>query len=299
MSSGRWPIASPPGSATTARLHRPTSGPSTHTEARSLPTDGEVGLVVELGRRGDGDGRAVHHDVAAQVAQHVRHQRHVQDLRAVGERGRALGQQGRGHQLQHAVLGADHVDRADQPCPALDPEVLAQPVSPSVFDPARAADHRTETRKALWSGYVRAPDPHLHPCRRRRHHRARRLLPGAQDLAAAGRLRRRRRGERQHRSGHRTRSVARGAPGVAPQDPERPFRRRSRPLHAHRARPASIPLQRITQSYVDRLEGWCDQYNADLPALDVVHPQRRHARRRRCCTRPAPCPGGPSGPPGP
>src|SRR4051812_169248 len=28
------------------------------------------------------------------------------------------------------------------------------------------------------------------------------------------------------------------------------------------------PLQRITQSYVDRLEGWCDQYNADLPKLE-------------------------------
>jgi cob(I)alamin adenosyltransferase len=28
------------------------------------------------------------------------------------------------------------------------------------------------------------------------------------------------------------------------------------------------PLQRITQSYVDRLEGWCDHYNADLPKLE-------------------------------
>src|ERR1700741_3543399 len=38
MSSGRDPIASPPGSATLARLHRPTSGPSTHTEARNCRT---------------------------------------------------------------------------------------------------------------------------------------------------------------------------------------------------------------------------------------------------------------------
>jgi cob(I)alamin adenosyltransferase len=30
--------------------------------------------------------------------------------------------------------------------------------------------------------------------------------------------------------------------------------------------PAHPPL-RITQEYVDRLEGWCDEYNADLPAL--------------------------------
>lgn len=27
------------------------------------------------------------------------------------------------------------------------------------------------------------------------------------------------------------------------------------------------PPLRITQEYVDRLEGWCDQYNADLPKL--------------------------------
>ena len=39
MSSGREPIASPPGSGTTARRHRATSGPSTHTDARSFDTD--------------------------------------------------------------------------------------------------------------------------------------------------------------------------------------------------------------------------------------------------------------------
>ena len=32
------------------------------------------------------------------------------------------------------------------------------------------------------------------------------------------------------------------------------------------ANPEHPPL-RIEQSYVDRLEGWCDHYNADLPAL--------------------------------
>ncbi|MEZ5097282.1 MAG: cob(I)yrinic acid a,c-diamide adenosyltransferase [Nocardioides sp.] len=32
------------------------------------------------------------------------------------------------------------------------------------------------------------------------------------------------------------------------------------------AKPAYPPL-RIEQEYVDRLEGWCDHYNADLPAL--------------------------------
>src|SRR6185503_9846182 len=38
MSSGRDPIASPPGNATLARLHLPTNGPSTHTDARNWRT---------------------------------------------------------------------------------------------------------------------------------------------------------------------------------------------------------------------------------------------------------------------
>ncbi len=38
MSSGREPMASPPGSATTARRHRATRGPSTQTEARNWRT---------------------------------------------------------------------------------------------------------------------------------------------------------------------------------------------------------------------------------------------------------------------
>jgi cob(I)alamin adenosyltransferase len=34
-----------------------------------------------------------------------------------------------------------------------------------------------------------------------------------------------------------------------------------------RAQPAYPPL-RITEPYLQRLEGWCDRYNADLPKLD-------------------------------
>lgn len=39
MSRGREPMASPPGSGTTARRHRATNGPSTHTDARSRDTE--------------------------------------------------------------------------------------------------------------------------------------------------------------------------------------------------------------------------------------------------------------------
>ncbi|WP_210440451.1 cob(I)yrinic acid a,c-diamide adenosyltransferase [Nocardioides xinjiangensis] len=40
-------------------------------------------------------------------------------------------------------------------------------------------------------------------------------------------------------------------PVVAPDDPEQP----------------KYPPLRVEQGYVDRLEGWCDHYNAELPAL--------------------------------
>ena len=51
MSKGREPMASPPGNATRARLHRPTSGPSTHTEARNCRTAAKSASY--LGSSGD------------------------------------------------------------------------------------------------------------------------------------------------------------------------------------------------------------------------------------------------------
>ena len=114
MSSGREPIASPPGRATWACRHRPISGPSTHTDARNRPTAGKsawndrsAGVVMTTVS-------ASRVDLGAQAAQHVRHQRHVQDLRAVGDLGRPLGQQRGRHQLEHAVLGPGHPYRAGQ-----------------------------------------------------------------------------------------------------------------------------------------------------------------------------------------
>jgi hypothetical protein len=42
------------------------------------------------------------------------HGRHVADGRQVADRGLTGGHQGRGHQLEHAVLGADDVDLSGQ-----------------------------------------------------------------------------------------------------------------------------------------------------------------------------------------
>ncbi len=58
------------------------------------------------------------------------------------------------------------------------------------------------------------------------------------------------------------------------------------------------PPLRIEQDYVDRLEGWCDHYNEDLPDAALVHPQRRHPRPPPTSTSPARSAAGPSGPPG-
>ena len=105
--SRRRPAARP-----SACRHRPISGPSTHTDARSRLTAGKsarddrsagvVMVTVSPSSR----------HVAAQPAQHVRHQRDVQDLRAVGDVRRALGQQRRGHELEHTVLGPGHLHGA-------------------------------------------------------------------------------------------------------------------------------------------------------------------------------------------
>ena len=71
-----------------------------------LPDRGEIRVVLGFVGRGDPHRAAVELDVGAQAAQDLRHQRHVEDVRAVGDRAGALGQQRGRHQLEHAVLGS-------------------------------------------------------------------------------------------------------------------------------------------------------------------------------------------------
>ena len=54
--------------------------------------------------------------------------------------------------------------------------------------------------------------------------------------------------------------------GRATADPKRLVRRRRGPVHSCSGKSRAPPL-RITQAYVERLEGWCDTYNEPLPAL--------------------------------
>ena len=70
-----------------------------------LADSGEVGLVFRLVGRRDPHHRAVEFDVGAQSPKHLRHQRHVEDVGAIGDGCGALGQEAGRHKLEHAVLG--------------------------------------------------------------------------------------------------------------------------------------------------------------------------------------------------
>lgn len=57
------------------------------------------------------------------------------------------------------------------------------------------------------------------------------------------------------------------------------------------------PPLRITEPYIERLEGWCDEFNGRLGKLtSFILPGA--PRVRRCCTRPARWPGGRNAPAG-
>ncbi len=124
MSSGREPIASAAGQRPTARRSGPRSGPSTHTDARSRRHRVVVGLALRLGRGTSiVTGPRRRPTVAAEAAAARRPSAGCRDLRAVGDRRRALGQQRRRHQLPGRVVLRARPRRrvADQPGAAASP----------------------------------------------------------------------------------------------------------------------------------------------------------------------------------
>ena len=60
-----------------------------------------------------------------------------------------------------------------------------------------------------------------------------------------------------------------------------------------------FPPLRIEADYVDRLEGWCDHYNEQLPTLRSFILNGGTAAGAPTCTSPAPSAGAPSARPGP
>jgi hypothetical protein len=84
----------------------PSDQRSEYTNRRPELTDrGEIRVVLGFVGRGDAHDISVELDRGAQTAQDLRHQRDVQDVRAVGDRAGSLRQERCRHQLQYAVFG--------------------------------------------------------------------------------------------------------------------------------------------------------------------------------------------------
>ena len=94
-----------------------------------LAHGGEVSLVLRLLGCGDANRRTVKFHIGAQTAQNFSHQRDIENVGAVGDRRRALGQQAGRHQLQNAVLGAADGDLTSQPVAAGYQETLDHRIS--------------------------------------------------------------------------------------------------------------------------------------------------------------------------
>ena len=248
-------------------------------------------MVLRLGGRRDPHLVAVEVDLAAESAQDLRHQRHVEDVRAVGDQVRALGQQGGRHQLEHAVLRATDRDLTDSLLPPVTRKrsLTAHSLVASSAVPTAGRRYRDAMAVHLTRIYTRTGDDGTTGLER--------LLPGLEERPATDRLRRLRRGQRRDRA-LRSRSANRAA---------RSGRccTRSRTTCSTRARTCPRRWSRIRstrrcaspQAYIERLEGWCDEFNEPLAPLDsFILPAA--PRRRRCCTSPGRWRGGRSGRPG-
>ena len=129
-------------------------------------------------------------------------------------------------------------------------------------------------------------------------HRAGRREPGGQDRPAAGRLRRRGRGELRHRDGDHPGRAAREIAALLSRVQNELF-----DVGADLCNPVSdnppYPPLRITEDYVDRAGAGLRRAQRGPAGAAQLHPARRHARAPRCCTRPGPSSAGRSAAPGP
>src|ERR1700731_328776 len=181
MSSGREPMASPPGSATLARLHRPTRGPSTQTEARNCRTAAKS--AAYFGSSGE-----VMHTVApanSTVAPRPR------NTSAINGTSRMSGQL-----VIVLVPSASSVAAirgfARQPTSTGHHETLRH--AASLVKPFRPVSRLPQSERYVFV-HGSTSDPHLYPDWRRRNDGAERFLTGFQKRLAAGGIRRLRRGQ--------------------------------------------------------------------------------------------------------
>ena len=175
---------------------------------------------------------------------------------------RAARRQQRGrHQLERGVLRADHGDLAGQPGAALDPDHIH-------------AGHRRVRRRAPRCSVARRCAMAVHLTR---------IYTKTGD-AGTTRLGN---NERVAKTDPRIAAyadvdecnaaigvalalgdLADDLRGVLTARAERPVRRRRRPVQPDRAPDPPYPPLRVTEEYVTRLEGWCDEFNARLSKLD-------------------------------
>src|SRR5215217_1086624 len=187
MSSGREPIASPPGSATLALLQRPTSGPSTHTEARNCRTAaksasyfGSSGEVIRTTSVS-----------SSTVAPRPR------STSAISGTSRMSGQ------LVMVLVPSARSDAAISfntlflaPPTATPPDNRFPPVTTnrsltpvSVNSAAGQCQFPRPVRRVPFD-YGSSSDPHIHPDRGRRDHRSERFQQGVKERPAARGIRR-------------------------------------------------------------------------------------------------------------
>ena len=230
MSSGREPIASPPGSGTTARRQRATSGPE-HAHRRPQLRHRPVVRLAPRARAGTSMATVSRSTVTAQPR--------LRSTSAISGTSRISGQL-----VSVVVPSASSAAAISLSTLFLAPTTSTEPDEPG------SAGHREmlchggrrylpRAPAGLPSPHGRAPDQDLHQDRRRRHHGARRLQPRPQDRRPA-------RGLRRHRRGNAAIGVAVTVGGLAERrarpaaaGPERPVRRGRGPVHADRARTRS------------------------------------------------------------
>src|SRR6201992_371284 len=223
MSSGREPMASPPGSATLARLHRPTRGPSTQTEARNCRTAAKSASY--FGSSGAGM-RTVPPDNSTWAPKPRR-------TSAINGTSRMSGQL-----VIVLVPSANSVAAINlstlflAPPTATSPDNRLPPVTTkrsatraSLVKPFRPVSRLRQSERYVFI-HGSTSDPHLYPDWRRRNDGVERFLTGLQNRHAAGGICRLRRGQRGDRRRDRP-----GKPDAADNrragtDPKRSVRRR-------------------------------------------------------------------------
>ena len=131
-STGREPIAQPPGSDTSAAPYFASNGPSTSTDARIVLTNsyGATWLFTLRGSTHDpalaalADRALVDGDLRTQAGEQLRGRHHIVQMRNVADLDGLVGKQGRAEDRQHRVLRAGNLHVAIERRAALDLDLL-------------------------------------------------------------------------------------------------------------------------------------------------------------------------------